>query len=60
MHPFMEKLFAKEVSFGIPPPPFGEESARKNLTDFLWFPKKIIEFQSILSNLLFVDTDSLL
>ena len=29
IHPFMDKLFAKEVktAFGIPPPPFSEESA---------------------------------
>ena len=42
IHPFMDKLFAKEVktAFGIPPPPFGEESAKKNLTDFLWFAEK--------------------
>ena len=40
--PFMDKLFAKEVktAFGIPHPPFGEESTNKNLTDFLWFAEK--------------------
>ena len=59
--PIYGKIVCQGSKFwDIPPPPFGEESARKNLTDFLWFPKKIIEFQSILSNLLFVDTDSIL
>ena len=38
----MDKLFAKEVktAFGIPPPPFGEEAALEELTDFLWFAEK--------------------